>query len=104
MNQPIIIDEESQYIYVYRDEISAWRKTLRIRDDQTMLVAFAWCSNKGLSLARMIPECMVYDTTFGVTSEQRSMFIIAAVDSHNKVFNATYFKYNQKKERIIIGQ
>ena len=40
----------------------------------------------------MCPEYMACDTTFGVTKEQRSLFVIARIDGHNKVFtNMRYF-------------
>ena len=37
-NQPTVEDEELEYIYAYSDEILAWRKAIKLRDDQTMLV------------------------------------------------------------------
>ena len=70
---------------IYRDEISAWCKSLKLGDNQTILVTFAWCSDEDLRMARTFPEYMAYDTTFGVTKEQRSMFVVAGIDGHNKL-------------------
>ena len=49
----IIEDEELEYMYTYNDEISDWRRNLKLRDDQTILVAFAWCNDEDLRLARI---------------------------------------------------
>ena len=51
-----------------------------------MLVAFAWCSDKDLHLPRAISEYTTCDTIFGVTKEQRNLFIFSGIDGHNKVF------------------
>ena len=73
-------------MFVYRDEIAAWRKIFKLRDDQTILVASTWCNDEDLSMARVFPEYMDCDTTFGVTREQRNMFVLADIDGHNKRF------------------
>ena len=79
---------DSTVISVYEDQVSEWRRALKIKDDQSLLVAFAWCHDEELRLARMFPEFMACDTTFGVTKEQRNLFLFAGVDGNNKTFTA----------------
>ena len=45
-NDPIVEHEESEYMSIYRDEITAWCKSLKIGDNRNILVAFAWCKIK----------------------------------------------------------
>ena len=47
----------------------------------------------------MFPEFMGCDTTFGVTREQRNLFLSAGVDGNNKVFTAFH-----KFHTVIGGQ
>ena len=83
-----IDDDNIEYISVYQDEVEAWRKLLKIGDTQNILVAFAWCLDEEFHAAKMFPELVAYDTTFGVTKEKRKVFIFAGVDRNNKVFTA----------------
>ena len=79
---------DSNVISVYEDQVSKWRLALKLKDDRTLLVAFAWCHDEELRLARMFPEFMACDTTFGVTKEQRNLFLFAGIDGNNKTFTA----------------
>ena len=54
-DEPIVEDEESDFISVYTEKISAWRRNIKLCDDQTILVVFAWCSND-LRFVRFFPE------------------------------------------------
>ena len=76
----------AEYISVYQNEVESWRKLLKVGDDDKMLVAFAWCHDDELQNALKFPEFWAYDTTFGVTKEQRNLFLIAGIDGNNKVF------------------
>ena len=39
-----------------KDEVSTWRKQLKIVDEDQLLVVFAWCNDDELRAARMFPE------------------------------------------------
>ena len=77
---------ESEYISVNKDEIAVWRKTLKLGDNHNISVACAWCSNEDLRMARLFPEYMACDTTFGVTKEQKNLFVVDVINGHNKMF------------------
>ena len=49
-------------------------------------MAFAWCSDKDLRMARLFPEYMDCDNTFGVTKKSSNLSVVAGIDGHNKVF------------------
>ena len=82
----IVEHEELQYIFVYRDYIEAWRKALKLGDDHNILVVFVWCTNEDPRMAGIFPEYIACDTKFGVTKEQRNLFVVNSIDGHNKVF------------------
>ena len=84
----LIEGNDTEYISVYKDEVEAWRKLLQVGDTQKILVAFAWCHDEELRAANMFPEFLACDTTFGVTKEQRNLFLFAGIDGNNKVFTA----------------
>ena len=50
-------------------------------------MAFAWCHDDELKNTRKFPKYWAFDTTFGVTKEQRNLFLVAGIDGNNKVFN-----------------
>ena len=83
-------EQTNHFVSVYGNAISAWREALRINDSDSILVAFAWCSNEEMRLARMFPEYWACDTTFGATKEQRNLFLFAGVDGENKTFPLLY--------------
>ena len=81
-------NNSQKYISVYHDEINEWRKLLQLADETQLLVAFAWCHDDQLRLVRMYPEFLACDTTFGVTKEQRNLFLFAGIDGNNNKFSA----------------
>ena len=52
----IVEDEESKYMAFYTEEISTWRRNIKLRDDQTILIACEWYSDEDICLARMVSE------------------------------------------------
>ena len=68
------------YIALYKDEVASWRKQLKISDETQILVSFVWCHDDRLHLFRMYPECLICDITFGVTKEERNLFLFAGID------------------------
>ena len=56
-----------------------------------------WCHDEELQLANMFPEFLACDVTFGVTKEQRNLFLIAGIDGNNKVFTC-FHCYMPSKE------
>ena len=79
-------DNNAAYISVYQTEVESWRKLLKVGNTNTLLVAFAWCHDDELQNAIKFPELWACDTTFGVTKEQRNLFLVAGIDGNNKVF------------------
>ena len=55
-DEPIVEDEESKYMAFYTEEISTWRRNIKLRDDQTILIACEWYSDEDICLARMVSE------------------------------------------------
>ena len=92
-------DNSNEYISVYKDDIAAWRLSLKVKDSTTLLVAFAWCDDDQLRLGRMFPEFLACDTTFGVTKEQRNLFLFAGIDGHNKTFTLMHCFMPSKEMR-----
>ena len=79
-------DNNGAFISVYQNEVESWRKLLKVGNENKLLVAFAWCHDDELQNARKFPEFWACDTTFGVTKEQRNLFLVAGIDGNNKVF------------------
>ena len=79
-------DNNSVYISVYQTKVESWRKLLNVGTINKLLVAFAWCHDDELQNTRKFPEIWDSDTTFGITKEQRDLFLIAGTDGNNKVF------------------
>ena len=79
-------NDNDEFISVYQNEVESWRKLLQVGTNNKILVAFAWCHDDELQNARKFPEFWACDTTFGVTKEQRNLFLMAGIDGNNKVF------------------
>ena len=92
-------DNNAAYISVYQTKVESWRKLLKVGNTNKLLVAFAWCHDDELQNARQFPEFWACDATFGVTKEQRNLFLIASIDGNNKVL--TIFRYQKRLVPII---
>ena len=57
------------------------------------------CSDDELRLANMFPEFLSCDVTFGVTKEQRNLFLFAGIDGNNKVFTCFHCYMPSKEAR-----
>ena len=55
-------------------------KLLRVGNTNKLLGAFAWCHDDVLQNVRHFPEFWDCDTTFGVTKEQRDLFLVVGID------------------------
>ena len=95
----VCLDSSNCYISVYENDIAAWRLSLKVKDSTTLLVAFAWCDDEQLRLGRMFPEFLACDTTFGVTKEQRNLFLFAGIDGNNKTFTLMHCFMPSKEMR-----
>ena len=80
--------------------MSTWREQLKITDEDQLLDVFAWFNDDELRAARTFPEFMVCDIAFGVTKEQRKLFMFAGIDGNNKVFTAFHFYMPSKEARL----
>ena len=63
-------------------------------------MAFAWCIDEDLRLSIMFPEHMAYDTTFGVTKEQKNLFVVDGIDGNNKVFTTMRCFMTSKETKV----
>ena len=97
LDNETVLNED--YISVYQSEIELWRDTLSVDRGEKILVAFAWCSDDELRLANMFPEFLSCDVTFGVTKEQRNLFLFAGIDGNNKVFTCFHCYMPSKEAR-----
>ena len=88
------------YISVYQNEVESWRKLLKVGNDDKLLVAFAWCHDDELQNAKKFPEFWASDTTFGVTKEQRNLYLVAGIDDNNKVFTMFQYSMPTKEARV----
>ena len=79
-------DNNSGFISVYKNDVEFWRKSLKVGNENKLLVAFVWCHDDELQNARKFPEFWACETAFGVTKEQRNLFLVAGIDGNNKVF------------------
>ena len=69
----------------YIEDVKAQRNSLRLKDSNDMLVAFAWCHDDEMRKANKFPEYIACDTTFGVNKQQRALLVFALTDGyHNK--------------------
>ena len=99
LDKETVVDEA--YISVYQTEIEVWRDALKVDRGEKILVAFAWCSDDELRLANMFPEFLSCDVTFGVTKEQRNLFLFAGIDGNNKVFTCFHCYMPSKEARAF---
>jgi hypothetical protein len=68
------------------EEISAWRKELKLGDSNEILVAFAWSHIEESRKLSMFPEFTAVDLTFGVNRQKRPLLVLSGVDGDNKSF------------------
>ena len=71
-------------IPAHEDQVSKGRLALELKYDPSLLVAISWYHDEELYLAPMFPDFIAYATTFGVTKEQRDLFLFASVDGNNR--------------------
>ena len=91
--------DNDEFISVYQHEVETWRKLLKVGTNNKILVAFAWSHDDELKNAMKFPEFWACDTTFGVTKEQRNLFLMAGIDGNNKVFTIFHCFMPSKEAR-----
>ena len=91
--------QNDEFISVYKNEVETWRKKLKVGNDNKILVAFAWSHDDELQNAMKFPEFWACDTTFGVTREQRNLFLMAGIDGNNQVFTIFHCFMPSKEAR-----
>ncbi len=69
-------------------DIESIRTSLKIKDSQTILLAFAWITGKELSMLSRFPEFLCGDVTERTNIEKRGLFIVTGQDGNNKSFVA----------------
>jgi len=62
------------------NDIEAWRKALKLGDDEDILVSFAWCHDEEKIMMVMFPEYLCTDMTFGLNREQRNLVTFVGCD------------------------
>ena len=83
--------------------MSIVKKLFRSGDSQHISVAFFCSYNVELRNVRMYPDFLACKTTFGVTKEQRCLFIFTGTDRNSKGFTSFTISYRQRKHVYIIG-
>ena len=71
---------------MHKDQAEVWRKELKVRDDEQLLVVFVWCHDEELRISRMFPEFWGCDKTFSVTKEQIHLFLFTGIYGNDTVF------------------
>jgi hypothetical protein len=72
----------------YSESIKNWPTSLKLDKTNDILVAFAWVHDEELRCAKMFPEFIGVDVTFGVNKEKRELLVAAGIDGHKKAFTA----------------
>ena len=105
-NQPLIGNDDENddanggFISVYQQEVESWRKLLKVGNSNKILVTFVWCHDDELQNARKLYEFLGCDTTFGVTKEQRILFLVTGIDVNNKFFTIFCYFMPSKEAHI----
>ena len=81
---------EQVNVGIEESELLSWRSTLKVGDDERILVSLAWCHDEDLRLATMHPFFFACDMTFGVNKEQRNLLSYCGVDGNNQAFTALH--------------
>jgi hypothetical protein len=62
------------------------KRSLKLTDSQSLLLAVAWVTDEELLLLEMFPEVWFMDVTSGTNKEGRGLFLVAGKDSNNNGF------------------
>lgn len=66
------------------------RESMKVKDGQDILFAFAWTTKKEAEMARKFPEIFVMDVTEKTNIEKRGTFVVTGIDGNNKIFIALH--------------
>ena len=70
------------------DDAIRIREHLKIRDDQSILLAVAWVTDKEAKFAQKFPEVFFVDATSSTNVEKRELVLVCGKDSCNAGFTA----------------
>jgi hypothetical protein len=62
------------------------RKSLKVNDNQDLLLAVGWSTDDEIREAAMFPEVFGGDVTYKTNNEKRELFLLAGKDRHGKAF------------------
>lgn len=71
-------------------DIDKIRLSMRINDNQEVLLAFAWITGEELQMVSKFPEMIIFDGTEQTNKEKRSLFVGTGQDGNNKIFLALH--------------
>lgn len=69
-------------------DIEAIRDSMKVKEHQKVLLAFAWITGRELSFLKRFPEFLAADVTERTNREKRGLFLIVGQDGNNKTFVA----------------
>jgi len=85
-NIAIINDGPVYDRYVGSFDGAATKRSLKLTENQSMLLAVAWVTDEELLLMQMFPEVWFMDVTCATNKEGRGLFLVAGKDSNNNAF------------------
>ena len=79
------------FVFVFCRYVSSFdgdnkKRSLKLTDSQSLLLAVAWVTDEELLLLEMFPEVWFMDVTSGTNKEGRGLFLVAGKDSNNNGF------------------
>mmetsp|Transcript_15000 Transcript_15000/g.28232 ORF Transcript_15000/g.28232 Transcript_15000/m.28232 type:complete len:809 (-) Transcript_15000:162-2588(-) len=66
------------------------RESMKIKEGQDILLAFAWTTKKEAEMAHKFPEIFMMDVTEKTNIEKRGTFVVTGIDGNNKIFIALH--------------
>ena len=67
-------------------DVQKVRQSLKLDGLNEILVAIYWSHDEEVRKAKLFPEYIAADTTFGVNQQRRNLFVCCIPDGRNKVF------------------
>jgi len=91
--------------YVASFDGAATKRSLKLTENQSMLLAVAWVTDEEHLLMQMFPEVWFMDVTSGTNKEGRGLFLVAGKDSNNNAFTGVMlgFSYLLSNFGCLIG-
>jgi hypothetical protein len=69
-----------------QSSITQIRKSMRIHDNQDVLLAVAWCSEYERQMVKKFPELITFDVTEKTNNQKRGLFVGTGLDGNGQIF------------------